>query len=79
LGTGRDDAAPRSRDGVCVQYERSQTEKLRQFSDAVIAFSDDPGPENLERYLAASRALEESRRRSRSATPRRSRPTPAPR
>jgi len=31
----------------------------RQFVDAVIAFSDDPGPENLERYLAASRSLEE--------------------
>lgn len=35
---------------------------LRQFADAVLAFSDEPGPENLERYLAASRALEESRR-----------------
>jgi hypothetical protein len=35
---------------------------LRQFVDAVHAFSDDPGPENLERYLAASRALEESKR-----------------
>jgi hypothetical protein len=33
----------------------------RQFVDAVVAFSDDPGPENLERYLAASRLLEESR------------------
>jgi hypothetical protein len=34
----------------------------RFFADAVLAFSDDPGPANLERYLAASRALEESRR-----------------
>ena len=34
----------------------------RQFVDAVHAFSDDPGPANLERYLAASRALEESKR-----------------
>jgi hypothetical protein len=34
----------------------------RLFADAVLAFSDDPGPANLERYLAASRALEESRR-----------------
>jgi len=33
----------------------------RQLVDAVVAFSDDPGPENLERYLAASRLLEESR------------------
>jgi len=36
--------------------------ELRQFVDAVQAFSDDPGPANLERYLAASRALEESKR-----------------
>lgn len=35
---------------------------FRQFVDVVLAFSDDPGPENLQRYLAASRALEESRR-----------------
>jgi hypothetical protein len=31
-----------------------------QFVQAVHAFSDDPGPANLARYLAASRALEES-------------------
>jgi hypothetical protein len=35
---------------------------LRQFVDAVVAFSDDHSPANLERYLAASRSLEESRR-----------------
>jgi len=35
---------------------------LRQFVDAVVAFSDDHGPANLERYLAASRSLEDSRR-----------------
>jgi hypothetical protein len=34
----------------------------RLFAEAVLAFSDDPGPANLERYLAASRGLEESRR-----------------
>jgi hypothetical protein len=34
---------------------------FRLFADALRAFSDDPGPENLERYLAASRRLEESR------------------
>jgi hypothetical protein len=33
----------------------------RLFADAVVAFSDDPGPANLERYLAASRGLEETR------------------
>ena len=31
------------------------------FVDAVVAFSDDPGPANLELYLEASRSLEESR------------------
>jgi hypothetical protein len=34
----------------------------RQFSDALLAFSDDPGPANLARYLAASRELERSKR-----------------
>jgi len=34
---------------------------LQSFVEAVVALSDDPGPENLERYLAASRALDESR------------------
>jgi hypothetical protein len=31
-----------------------------RFRDALIDFSDDPSPENLVRYLAASRALEAS-------------------
>jgi hypothetical protein len=44
---------------------------FRIFGDAVLAFSDDPGPENLERYLASSRMLEESRRSRR--TPARTR------
>jgi hypothetical protein len=34
---------------------------LQRFVEAVVAFSDEPGPENLERYLAASRSLEEAR------------------
>jgi hypothetical protein len=34
---------------------------LQSFVEAVVALSDNPGPENLERYLAASRALDESR------------------
>ena len=33
---------------------------VRQFVQAVLALSDNPGPENIERYLAASRALEDS-------------------
>jgi hypothetical protein len=35
---------------------------IREFVDAVLALSDDPGHANLERYLAASRELEESQR-----------------
>jgi hypothetical protein len=38
---------------------------LRQmFVEAVLALSDDPRSENVERYLAASRALEDSRSKS---------------
>jgi hypothetical protein len=39
----------------------NEHEAFRQFVDAVLDFSDEPEPANLERYLAASRALEESR------------------
>ena len=47
---------------------------FRQFVEALVDFSDDPGPENLERYLAASQALEHSRRpRQTQAAKRRSR------
>jgi hypothetical protein len=35
---------------------------FRLFADAVAALADDPGPENLERYLTASRRLEEAKR-----------------
>jgi len=41
---------------------RAERSSVRQFVEAVLAFSVDPGPANLERYLAASRSLEESRR-----------------
>jgi hypothetical protein len=40
---------------------------VREFVDAVLALSEDPGPANLERYLAVSRELEESRRPRESA------------
>ena len=43
--------------GSAEEYAR------RRFVEAVIAFGDDPGPDNLERYFAASRRLEELRRR----------------
>jgi hypothetical protein len=35
--------------------------ELRRFVDAVRGLSEDPGPASLARYLAASRALEESK------------------
>jgi hypothetical protein len=41
--------------------EEPEQSPFRQFVDAVHAFSDDPDPVNLSRYLQASRALEESR------------------
>jgi hypothetical protein len=34
---------------------------VRAFVEAVLALSDDPRPENIDRYLIASRALENSR------------------
>jgi hypothetical protein len=37
--------------------------RVRRFVDAVLALSDDPKPENVEQYLVASRALEDSRSR----------------
>jgi hypothetical protein len=46
---------------------------FRQFVDAVLALSDDPEPANVERYLEASRTLDESR--GPRQTMRRSRPT----
>jgi hypothetical protein len=44
------------------QLTHAERSTFRQFVDAVLAFSENPGPANLERYLAASRSLEESRR-----------------
>ena len=35
----------------------------RRFIEAVLALSDDPRPENVEEYLVASRALDDSRSR----------------
>jgi hypothetical protein len=53
-------AAP-SRESL-VRLATGERSALRQFVDAVVAFSDDHNPANLERYLAASRSLDESRR-----------------
>jgi len=52
---------------------------VEQFVDAVIAFSDDPGPANLERYLKASRSLEDSRPPARNRRNAGARPTPSSR
>jgi len=41
---------------------------LEQFVDAVLTLSEDPGSANIERYLAASRELDESRRSRESPT-----------
>jgi len=46
-----------------MQPDSPERKAFRDFREAVVAFSDDPGPFNLERYLAASRALEESKGR----------------
>jgi hypothetical protein len=43
---------------------------LLRFVDAVLDLSDDPGPKTLDRYLAASRALEETRPARRRSKPR---------
>ena len=45
-----------------IPMHSAERNAFRQFGDAVRAFSDDPGQANLGRYLAASRAVEESRR-----------------
>jgi hypothetical protein len=45
------------------EFAASEYSALRRFVDAVLALSDDPQPENVERYLVASRALEDSRSR----------------
>jgi hypothetical protein len=50
-----------SRNEKLVRPPSALRDALRQFVDAVVAFSDEPGPANLERYLAASRSLEEAR------------------
>ena len=46
-----------------MQIDPSQRTAFRRFADAIHVFSNDPDRANFMRYLAASRALEESRRR----------------
>ncbi len=47
---------------VCEVKSEPEQSPFRQFVEAVLAFSDDPDPVNLSRYLAASRALEDDGR-----------------
>jgi hypothetical protein len=55
--------------------EPPHPDAVRKMVAAVVALSEDPGATNVERYLAASRALEDSRpqrvrrRRSKRETP----------
>jgi hypothetical protein len=62
LGGGREDARRPAREGAQVLHEHLDRKPfaIRAFVDAVLALSDDPEPENVERYLVASHALEDS-------------------
>jgi hypothetical protein len=46
-----------------AQLVAAERNAFRQFVDAVLALSYDPGPSNVERYLAASQSLDESQQR----------------
>jgi hypothetical protein len=71
LGGGCEDARLPAREGAHVRHDHlellrrfaevPQPSPLSAFIEAVRALSDDPAPENVNRYLAVSRALEESR------------------
>ena len=71
LGGAREDTRLSAHEGAHVQHEHldllrrsAEVPKplgMRRFFEAVLALSDDPRPESVERYLIASRALEDSR------------------
>jgi hypothetical protein len=44
-----------------ARLEPPKAGAVRELINAVLALSDDPAPGNVERYLAASQALEDSR------------------
>jgi hypothetical protein len=44
-----------------LEFPAPKRSAVRRFVESVRALSDDPRPENVERYLLASRALEASR------------------
>jgi hypothetical protein len=63
LGGGLEDTWLRAGEGAQVKQEHldPKPSAVRAFVDAVLALSDDPQPANVERYLVASHALEDSR------------------
>jgi len=72
MGGAREDGKLRAREGVRMRLEHSdlafvapELRAVRRFVEAVRALSDNPQPENVERYLLASRALEQPRSRRR--------------
>jgi hypothetical protein len=83
LGGGREDVRLGAREGsemqlqhldglrrIAQEGELPEPSAVFRFVEAVRALSDDAGPENVDHYLVASRALDDSRSRR---TPRPSR------
>ena len=56
--------------GIAEEGEVLEISAAHRLVETVLALSDNPGPENVERYLVASRALEDSRSRRTSRTSR---------
>jgi hypothetical protein len=70
LGGAREDKRLRAREGAQMRFEHlgpafpaPKNSVVRRFVEAVLVLSDNPRPENVERYLVASRALERTRSR----------------
>jgi hypothetical protein len=77
LGGGREDARLPAREGAHVRHEHldlllppPKPSAVSALVEAVRVLSDDPQPDNVERYLVASRALEDSRSRKKPRTSR---------
>jgi hypothetical protein len=64
LAGGRDDTRLGPREGTPMPLPAPEPSVVRAFVEAVRALSYDPQAENIERYLLASNALEESRLKS---------------
>jgi hypothetical protein len=48
-------------EGRPAEFPTPEPSAVRRFVEAVLVLSENPRPENVERYLVASRALEDSR------------------